>query len=201
MERISLTVEKRELSGKKYARKYRRNGYVPCVVYNKDINLLGNIDKREFMKAYSKLQNPETAIFELRYKVNGEEQNYPSILKEIQTDPVNDDILHLDFYYITKGEKIHLTVPVYLVGEAVGVKKGGILEHLIRELEVRCYPDNIPEKIEVDISVLDIGDSIHVGDISIEGVEILEEPETVIVLVGAPKEEVEEETTEEEGGE
>jgi len=196
MERVSLTIEKRAFSGKKYARKFRQKGYIPCVIYNKDINIIGIVEQKEFNKAYGKLQNPETAVFELLYKKENNE--YPSILKEIQVDPISDNILHLDFYHITKGEKIHLTVPVYLIGESIGGKKGGILEHFIREVEVKCYPDNIPEKIEVDVSTLEIGDSIHIGDLSIEGVDILEEPKSVIVLVGAPKEETEEEKIEEE---
>ena len=133
----------------------------------------------------------------------------PKMIKEIQRHPVTYDILHVDFHRVSLTEEVTTRVPVELVGESIGVKEGGILEFLLRELEIRCLPTEIPEHIAIDISHMRIGDSLRVGDLKLkEGITVLDDPETVIVLIAAPvvREEIEEveeaeEAEEEEKGE
>jgi large subunit ribosomal protein L25 len=125
----------------------------------------------------------------------------PVLIRELQRDPVSSQILHCDFFAVRLQEKVEVSIPVHIEGEPVGVKlQGGILESQLREIEVSCLPLSIPERIDVDVSELEIGDSIHVADLSFpEGVEVLGEAEQVVVHVVAPR--VEEEKAVEEGEE
>jgi large subunit ribosomal protein L25 len=122
------------------------------------------------------------------------------MVKELQTHPVSRDFLHVDFYEIAVDRKIRVKVPIVATGMAKGVELGGVLQIIRREIEVLCLPLEVPESIEIDITDLDIGDSIHVGDISQEGeIEFLEDENFTVVTLLSPKiEEVEEPTEEEE---
>jgi large subunit ribosomal protein L25 len=110
----------------------------------------------------------------------------PSLSLEIQRDPVRGDILHVDFHQISLTKKLTIQVPIHLVGTALGVADGGILQHALRDVEIECLPTAIPEKIEVDVSHLKIGDSVHVGDIKVENAEVLSDPKSSIVSVVPP---------------
>ncbi len=126
------------------------------------------------------------------------------MIKEIQVDPVKQTILHVDFYAISMDKKISLEVPITLTGTAVGVSEGGILQQVRRTLEISCLPDRIPEALEIDVSNLAIGDSLHVSDLEIpEGIEVLAEERLTVVTVVPPTkvEEIEPEILEEEEGE
>jgi large subunit ribosomal protein L25 len=109
-----------------------------------------------------------------------------------QIDPVRGRLIHADLTRLVKGQKIEVTVPLHLVGEPIGVKeKQGVLEQIIREVELRCQPREIPDSLELDVSNLDVHDLLHVSDIKVaEGIEILTDPEQVIATVGIVKEEV-----------
>jgi large subunit ribosomal protein L25 len=108
------------------------------------------------------------------------------LVREVQRDPVTGAILHLDFHQISLTKKLTIQVPIHLVGIPVGVDDGGILQHALRDLEIECLPTAIPEKIEVDVSHLKIGDSVHVGDIKVENAEILSDSKSSIVSVVPP---------------
>ena len=133
-------------------------------------------------------------------KIEGEKEPKKCVIKEIQRDPVSGKFLHVDFLGVRMGEKITVTVPLVLNGTPAGVKSGGIMEHLIRELEIECFPRHLPEKLEVDVSNLEIGDSIHVSNLKFENMAILDDPDSAVVVIEAPRvvvEEVEEAVEEE----
>ncbi len=194
MEKLVIKALPREEKGKEKVKKARAKGLIPAVLYGKDLkeNKLLYVEHKEFT---TKIYRSDIKGMILQLDVNGD--SYNAILKEIQFHPVTYEPLHIDFQAIRMDQPVEVTVAVRLVGEAIGVKKGGVLEFETRELEIKALPDAIPEAIEVDVSGLEIGYFIKVKDITPpEGVEILEDPETVIALVTA--EEMEEEAVEEE---
>ncbi|MCD6155448.1 MAG: 50S ribosomal protein L25/general stress protein Ctc [Candidatus Atribacteria bacterium] len=197
-ESILLNLEKRESTGKGAARKLRRTGWIPGTLYSRRSKEEGSIPvKVKETELRKVLHTPGIMHHLIELSINGEKQR--GIIKDIQRNPLKDEIWHVDFYTVLGDQKISLSIPVVLKGEAKGVKEGGILEFVTQELEVECLPDAIPEAIEVDISNLEIGDSIHVGGIQPpEGVTITESAEEVVVSVIPPEVSAEEEATEEE---
>ncbi len=183
-------VDIREKCGKEIARKLRRQGLIPGIIYGhgeKNVPIV--IDR----KVLHEILVSGEEVFDVEF--NGEKRIV--LLKEIQRHPVTDEIIHFDLQFIHAGEKIRATVPIVLVGESKGVKAGGILEQLLHETEVECLPKDLPHKITVDISELDIGESIHLKDIDLgPNVRFTESLESTVVTIFAPK--VEEKPTEEE---
>lgn len=206
MDIVNLNAEKRSLTGKGAARALRREGRIPAVLYGSDIDtepLSVSIQELERMfnsPAFSR------GLINLAVK-NGKTGSRTVMIKEFQRDPVKNHYLHIDFYEIKMDRKIATMVPVVTTGTSKGVEEGGILQTIRRELEVYCLPANIPEQIEIDISELDVGDSVHVSEIPLaEGVEIPYEADFTILTVVSPKmeapeEEEAEEAEEEEAGE
>ncbi len=199
MENLVLNIERREERGKGGARKLRKAGYIPAILYSPhkdDPEVPVKILKKEFHKVFS----GEAEHHVLNLNLDNEE--LMAVIKEIQRDPIKGDVLHVDFFKVFKGEKVSVEVPIEIVGESKGVKKGGILEHLLRELEIEAVPSQIPDVIEVDVTELDLGDTLLVEDLKLpEGVEPLTPLETAVVSILAPvkgEEEVEEEEGEEE---
>lgn len=192
MQRIELEAVKREEFGKEKVKKARARGLIPGIVYGKEVkNVPIYVEKSALLKLL-KEEAKESMIIKL--KVN--RKNYNVVLRDIQYHPVTYDVLHVDFHAIQMDKPIEVTVKVHLIGEPEGVKKGGVLEFETRELDIRCLPTDIPDAIEVDVSGLDLNQFIKVKDITPpKGVEILEDPETVIAAV--VYEEVEEEEAEE----
>jgi len=181
--------------GKSGVKKLRKEGFLPAVVYGAGEETLPlKIDKREFLKF---LQSTRGESVLIKLSINRKVKT--AILKDIEREPVTGEVLHVDFQVLHKGEKVSVTVPITLVGTPEGVKMGGIMEHILREIEIRALPTKIPSHIEIDVSTLKIGDSLHVRDLKLEDVEILEDEEATIVTVIAPKRvEVVEEVPEEE---
>lgn len=187
MLQYDLPVEKRE-KGKHVLTLLRKNNKIPCVAYgNKEENRLFSVDEVELNKMFHAIGREKSLI-----NIKMGKDNFLAIIKEIFRSPRTNKILHIDFQIIHKSEKLKLSVPIVLKGSAKGVKEGGIVEHLLRDLEIKCLPADIPSHIEVDISELEIGDSIHVKDVKAEKFEIVENPEEVIVTILAPKAYVEE---------
>ncbi len=188
-----IKAELREKGTKGDVKRLRREGKVPAVFYSsRDKNLLLALDAKEFRH----LVFARTNIFDLDV---GKGRKKACIIREIQVDPVTDEILHVDLLGIKASEKVTMKVPVELIGESIGVKDfGGILEHHLREVEISCLPKDIPERIEVDISNLNVGESLTVADLELENIEILMEPEQTIVSVAHPKRAEEEEEVAEE---
>ncbi len=204
MAEVNLTVEKREVIGKGPAKKLRSAGKIPAVIYGqgeKSVPL--TIDEKAF-HAILHSHHGENVIFEIQ--IPGRKTGLKAILREVQHEPVTGEILHIDFQHISMTKKITVQVPIALIGSPEGVRnKGGILEHILHEVEVECLPGDIPEHIEVDVAALDVGDSIHVSDIPVTKVKILTDPERSVATVVPPtiikapveKEELEEELIEE----
>lgn len=179
----NLSARPRSETGKGANRQLRMNGRIPAVVYGHgDETRKLSVDAHELERLFSRIHVENTLI---TLEVDGAEGPVKALVKEIQTNPVRNQVLHVDFYLIHAGEKLNVQIPIRLVGAAPGVKAGGILQHALDELEVRCLPDAIPERIEVDISGLEIGDSIHVRDLAVpEGVEVeVDEDRTVCSVV------------------
>jgi len=185
MEEIELRAKPREESGKEYAKKLRKNGFVPAVLYGPETKTLAlEVETKSFL---SLLRGGlgENVIVTLLLDDKKDSQR-KVLVREVQRDPVTGAILHLDFHQISLTKKLTIQVPIHLVGTPVGVDDGGILQHALRDLEIECLPTAIPEKIEVDVSHLKIGDSVHVADIKVENAEILSDSKSSIVSVVPP---------------
>ena len=196
MEQIDLKAQVRKTTGKGLARALRREGRIPAVLYGpKTDSMMLSIDFKEFEQIVKKA-NVGSVLLNLQIQ-NGETLTRPAMIKELQTNPVSGAFLHIDFYEIDMQRKINVSVPVVTRGKSAGVEEGGLLQIVRREIELFCLPTAIPESIEVDISELTIGDSIHIREITLPGdVELPEDIDFTVITVLAPK--VEEEVVEEE---
>ena len=133
---------------------------------------------------------------------NGKQKSRTAMIKELQTQPVSGNLLHVDFYEVAMDQKIKISIPVVTTGQATGVEEGGVLQMVRHEVEIFCFPNNIPESLEVDITDMSIGDSKHIDEVSIdESFELVDESNFTIVTVLSPKAEEVEEVEEEEEGE
>jgi large subunit ribosomal protein L25 len=190
MKTIELTVERRSTRGKNEARRTRAAKRIPAVVYGARKETVPiTVDTRSLADAFRGGAG-ENAIFLL--KLQGSDQSRHAMIKDFQRDPVTRRPVHLDFVRVMMDTKIRVGVPVEIVGVARGVKvDAGILDIVTREIEVECLPGNIPDHLPVDVSDLGIGDALRVSAIPApEGVEILEDPERVVVHVAHPVQEV-----------
>lgn len=197
----SLNATKRDGAGKGVARKLRHGGRVPAVMYGKDMEPLHlSIDAMEAVHLFQAISTDNTIV---DLVVEGEKEPIPTLVREIQAHPHKNELVHVDFLRIQKGVAVEVEVPVELVGTPVGVKlHGGVLEHLVHEVPVKCIPSLIPEFIEVDVSGLDIEDAIHLSQLTFpEGVELLLDDDRTVCIVAAPRAEAAAATGEEaEGG-
>lgn len=183
MAEVKLNASKRGDTGKGSARRARAEGRVPAIVYGQGMEPLSiSVDRREFVTA---LKTDAGLNVLLNIEVDG--STTTALTREIQTDPVRGTLLHADFVKIDLKQEVEVEVPVHVVGEAPGVKEGGVLEHPLFTLHVRCLPTNVPESIDADISGLNIGDVLRVSELS-EGRDfhILNDPEAVVASVAAP---------------
>lgn len=192
MEEIVLGVQLREEAGRGKVKHLRDKGFVPAVVYSQGQDALSvKISTHDLVRLVHQYRL-ESMVINLKID-DKKHKPKPCLIKEIQYDPVKGNIVHVDFNEISLTKVIKVAVPVEAKGEAAGVKQeGGSLEHILWEIEVECLPTNIPKKIEVDISPLKIGDSIHVKDLSLPAdVKVLADPSAIVLSVAAPmKEEV-----------
>ena len=179
MKRVTLQAEKREVSGKGGARKLRSTGRVPAIIYGNKVpeTLHIAIDSKVLIHT---VRPHEAHNFIVDLKVD--KKVYPTIIAEVQQDPVTEEPLHVDFYRISMDKPIHTTIPIILSGSSPGVKEGGMLEHTLREINISCLPGNLPDLIEVDVSNLNLDESIHVSDLAAPtGVEFLTEVHDTVV--------------------
>lgn len=182
MEKTLLEARKRENFSKSANNSLRRQGRVPGVIYSNRVKPI-SVDVTE--GAIKPLVfTAKTHLISLN--IDGQNQ-LDCIIKDVQFDPVTDRIVHFDLQAFDATEKIQLEVPIHLEGSAIGVKEGGIVQHVLHKLEIECLPSDIPEDIIVDISSLKLGDSVHVKDLKLEGINILNSEEAIIVLVTHPK--------------
>lgn len=186
----ALTVKPRQAQGTRPARRLRQEGFVPGVVYGRDLKPLPIVmNHRELVKVLHSTRG-EHALVTLRLD-DGKAWEKPVLVQAIQHDPVDGRVVHVDFHAIVLTERLRLKVPLALTGEPVGVKQdGGLLEHFLREVEVECLPTEIPAQIVFDIGALKIGDTVHVRDLAAApNTTITSDPEGVIASVQMPKEE------------
>lgn len=193
MEEIFLDVQPRDETGRAKVNDLRQKGFIPAVVYSggKD-SIAIKVSHKEFLKLVHQ-HRVEGVVINLKIKDDKKEKPRSCLIKEIQYHPVYGDIIHVDFNEISLTKAIKVNVPVVAKGEPIGVKQeGGSLEHILWEIEVECLPTSIPKNIEVDVSALKIGDSVHIKDIVFPPeIKVLDDPSAIILSVAAPmKEEV-----------
>lgn len=183
----TLNAEPREGIKKGANRKLRATGRVPAVLYGKDQEpALLSVDAREAERLFQQI-SVENTIIDL--KVKGDGSKIQALVREVQVGAVRPDLLHIDFYKIQAGVKLEVEVPVELVGVPNGVRQdGGILEQIVHDVPVRCLPDQIPESIRIDVTGLNLHDSLHVSDLEVaEGVEILMDADRTLCIVSVPR--------------
>jgi large subunit ribosomal protein L25 len=180
----------RDGRGKNDARRARRDGMVPITVYGGGAETVAAVAPLRDLAAILRSEAGRNTIFTIEVEGFGESE---VMFHDRQIDPVKGRLIHADLTRLVKGQKIEVTVPLHLTGEPIGVKeKQGVLEQIIREIEIRCEPREIPDVLDVDVSNLDVHDLLHVSDIQVsEAIEILTDPEQVIATIGIVKEEVE----------
>ena len=195
----TLNATPRAGRGKGDARKLRGTGRVPGVVYGRHEETRAiSVDAHELEILFSRI-SVENTIIEL--SVEGEEEAVSTLVREVQAHPVKADVMHVDFYQVHAGEELEVDVPIRLEGTPKGVREeGGVLDHVVHDLTVKCVPSKIPSVLTLDVSELEIGDSLHVSDIALpEGVTSMIDPEQTVCGVAAPR--IEEEPEVEEEGE
>jgi large subunit ribosomal protein L25 len=188
---MSLTIkcERRDAFGKNASRRFRREGKIPAVLYGKNEPSTHLVLQKKDIFGILRSESGENTIFKASFDSNATD----AMIKEFQIDPVTAEILHIDLIQIAMDKAIRVSVPIVVAGEAVGVKtEGGFVDLITREVEVECLPGDIPEHIEVDIGDLHLHQSVKVEDISSpQGVEIISDPQTLVVLIEAPTKEEE----------
>ena len=186
MEEIRLKAERRTLKGKGPARRLRQEGRIPAVLYGRDTEPLPiSLSAREWRTVRAHMTS--NAILTIEIADNGSAFERPAMVKEIQSEITKDAVLHIDFLQVSMERAVQVEVPIHIVGDAVGVAKGGVVEQHMRTIMIESLPGQIPANIEVDISALDIGDSIHVHQISVPGIKFLEPPDVAVVGVTPPE--------------
>ncbi len=199
MELQTLDARVRTNRKKGAARKERAAGRIPGVIYGEGQEAVSiSLDGREFVRLLHGAGG-EHAVVELKME-NAPDKGGPAMLREVQHHPLRDDVLHVDFQRIRLDRKIVTYVPIHLEGKAKGLTEGGVLDYQLREVEVECLPVDVPEYLELDITELEIGHSLHVSDLKApDKVTLITEPERAVVTMLAPRVTVEEEEAEEEG--
>ena len=183
----NLTAQLRTETKKGAARRLRRAGRIPAVMYGHREPLLLSIDAREFSRKFAQIS--ESTIIHL---ATGE-ATYDVLVKDFQANHIVERLEHIDFFEIERGKVLRARVLLHYVGNPVGVREGGLQELLVHEIEVECLPRHLPERINVDIENLGVGQSLHVSDIVVpEGVRVTTAPEQVVVLIAHKVEEVDE---------
>lgn len=170
-----LQVERRTQLGKRAARRLRREGKLPAILYgHKEDALALSVGEKEFEAAL----HAGTRMFRIRWDDNMQD----ALVKEMQYDTFGGKILHVDFMRVAMDEEVTIEVPIELRGTPVGVTKGGMLEHILREVNVRCLPAAIPERLDVDVSGLDIGGHLELKDVPLpSGVKVVHDDPNVVV--------------------
>lgn len=187
MSQYQLAAKPREKKGKEAAKKLRNEKRIPAVFYGPDSEpVMLSIDEAE-LKKLLRSAAAENIIMKLNIETENGTQGKMVMLKELQSDPIKGKYLHADFYEISMDKEITMNVPVVLINTPVGVNNGGILQHIRREMEISCLPGSVIEQIEVDVSGLDIGESIHIRDITLpEGIALTQEEHLTVAVVNAP---------------
>lgn len=186
MEKPVLKAEIREGTGKELARKLRVKGFIPAIFYgprSKSIPLV--VDAKEFARTLQ-TEAGENVLIELNILKGNKADRKVVMVKDLQVDPLQRTALHADLYEVAMDEMVTVEIPIHLTGKPEGTKMGGILEQIRRVIQIQCLPGDIPKGIDVDVSSLMIGDSIHIQDIKVEKVKILADTNFTIATVVPP---------------
>jgi large subunit ribosomal protein L25 len=190
MAEVTLEVTRRELTGKEVAKKLRRDGKVPAVVYGGHRDPVAiTVDRKSVSELLKKSEHGMRSVFLL--KMAGSDQQRHAMIKALTINPISRKMTHIDFVRVVMDEMVKVTVPVHIVGTAIGVKEGGLLDFQVRDLHVECLPNAIPDTIDVDVTALAHHEYIRVKDLQLpEGVKVMDDPERVVVGVTHAKVEV-----------
>jgi large subunit ribosomal protein L25 len=186
MERPVLTAEIREGIGKEKAKKLRLQGLIPAIFYGPRSQTIPLVIQSKDLAKALQTEAGENVLIDLDIRKGAQSDRKVVMLKDIQIDPLQRVTLHTDFYEVTMDEMVTVEVPVHLIGKPEGTKVGGILEQVRRMIQVQCFPGDIPKSIDVDVSALMIGDSIHVQDITVEKAKIISDTNFTIATVVPP---------------
>ncbi|MED0671593.1 50S ribosomal protein L25/general stress protein Ctc [Aneurinibacillus aneurinilyticus] len=180
---IELQAQKRQVGPRSMLTELRSKGKIPAVLYGSDVESESiAIEESHFQQ----LVNQQGLNHVIKLNVDGKPLNV--MIKDLQSDPLKNKVLHLDFGTINMNEKTDTSVFIVLQGEAEGVKNGGVLQHTLRELNISCLPDKIPDSITYNIEKLVVGDTITVADLTVSGdIEILDSPDTVVLTIVPPQ--------------
>ena len=182
---VTLKAEHREGRGKGVARKLRAGGRLPAVVYGAGGNPVSiALDTHDAIHLFRSISVENTII---NLEIAGQDTSVPTLVREIQTHPARPEVLHVDFLRIRSGVKVELEIPLHLEGTPAGVQAGGILEYSMHQIPVRCLPKDIPETLRLDVSELEMGGAIRIGDLVLpEGVEVMLDSERMLCTILAP---------------
>ncbi|HEX2261024.1 MAG TPA: 50S ribosomal protein L25 [Candidatus Binatia bacterium] len=185
METLEIQVEMREVGSKRQARRIRRDGKIPGVLYGpKTAPVPLELNKKEFSNRVAGLEGSHLVRLKSGSTALADKV---ALVKEMQYHPITGEVVHTDLYEVDLTARIQVRVPLHFVGKAAGVVRGGILQPIVREIEVECLPLDIPEFFNVEVSALDIGDSVHIEELSIpEGVTVVSESNLALVSVVPP---------------
>ncbi len=189
MERVQANAELREPGKKGLNRRLRKGGRVPAVLYGRGGQALPlTVNSKEFTLLLK--QSGMNALIDLTVAGSKDSDKLVAMVKDYQTDFIRRVVTHIDLLKIDLTQKLAVRVPVHVIGKSIGIENGGLLEYINREIEVRCLPTSIPEKIEVDITAVDVGHSLHVRDVKLpEGVEAVSLDMTIVAVVAPAAEE------------
>lgn len=182
---VTLKAEHREGRGKGVARKLRAGGRLPAVVYGAGGDPVSiALDTHDAIHLFRSISVENTII---NLEIPGQDTSVPTLVREIQTHPARPEVLHVDFLRIRSGVKVELEIPLHLEGTPAGVQAGGILEYSMHQIPVRCLPKDIPETLRLDVSELEMGEAIRIGDLVLpEGVEVMLDSERMLCTILAP---------------
>jgi large subunit ribosomal protein L25 len=197
LEQFELNATVRKTTGNNPARELRRGGLIPAVLYGPQTEpVLLSVNIKELEQVFKK-GNIGSIILNLVIQ-NGQKFTKPAMIKELQSHPLSGNFLHVDFYEIDMQRKINVMIPVVVKGHAKGVEAGGLLQIIRRDIEVLCMPGDIPKSIEIDITDLDVGESVHIDEIPLgDNIEIPDDVNFTVLTIVSPKAEAVEEEEEE----
>ena len=182
MEKVTLAANVRKTISKAARSQCRQKGNVPGIYYSKSSDPIA-------VEVFKNDLNPlvftaETHLISLQLD-NG--QSYDCVIKDIQFDPVTDKVVHFDLLGLSATETIELEIPVSLHGNSVGVKDGGLLQQVLHKLQIECLPNDIPQHIEIDITNMKMGESVHIKDLKFEGITFLGPKDAVVLTIASPR--------------
>jgi large subunit ribosomal protein L25 len=186
MEEIRIKAETRSDRGKGPARRLRTQGAIPAILYGRDVQPVAlSISAKDWRTLAAHARS--NAVIKMELNDSSPALERPVMIKHVQRAPVDHSILHIDFLQVSMERVVQVEVPVHFTGNPVGVVNGGVVEQHLRSVMIESLPGQIPERIDIDISNLDIGDSIHINEISLPGVKMLDHPDVAVVGVTPPE--------------